>query len=141
MSQTTNQTKYGSKKAVKFKNRSLKSWLEKNDVEMYSTHIEGKSVVAERIIRTLKKKNYKYIASVSKNLYIDELDDIFNRYSNTYHSTVKRSLLMKSQAFMLTLVKKIIKKDPKFEVNGQVRLSKYRNIFAKGYLPNCSEEL
>ena len=94
MSQTTNQTKYGSKKAVKFKNKSLKSWLEKNDVEMYSTHIEGKSVVAERIIRTLKKKNYKYIASVSKNLYIDELDDIFNKYSNTYHSTVKRSLLM-----------------------------------------------
>ena len=61
---------------------------------MYSTHNEGKSVVAERFIRTLKKKIYKYIASVSKNLYIDELDDIFNKYSNTYHSTIKRSLLM-----------------------------------------------
>ena len=61
---------------------------------MYSTHNEGKSVVAERFIRTLKKKIYKYIASVSKNLYIDELDDIFNKYSNTYHSTIKRGLLM-----------------------------------------------
>ena len=61
---------------------------------MYSTHNEGKSVVAERFIRTLKKKIYKYIASVSKNLYIDELDNIFNKYSNTYHSTIKRSLLM-----------------------------------------------
>ena len=61
---------------------------------MYSTHNEGKSVVAERFIRTLKKKIYKYIASISKNLYIDELDDIFNKYSNTYHSTIKRGLLM-----------------------------------------------
>ena len=60
---------------------------------MYSTHNEGKSVVAERFIRTLKKKIYKYIASISKNLYIDELDDIFNKYSNTYHSTIKRGLL------------------------------------------------
>ena len=61
---------------------------------MYSTHNEGKSVVAERFIRTLKKKIYKYIASISKNLYIDELDDIFNKYSNAYHSTIKRGLLM-----------------------------------------------
>ena len=61
---------------------------------MYSTHNEGKSVVAERFIRTLKKKIYKYIGSISKNLYIDELDDIFNKYSNTYHSTIKRGLLM-----------------------------------------------
>ena len=61
---------------------------------MYSTHNEGKSVVAERFIRTLKKKIYKYIASISKNLYVDELDDIFNKYSNTYHSTIKRGLLM-----------------------------------------------
>ena len=61
---------------------------------MYSTHNEGKSVVAERFIRTLKKKIYKYVASISKNLYIDELDDIFNKYSNTYHSTIKRGLLM-----------------------------------------------
>ena len=60
---------------------------------MYLTHDEGKSVVVERFIRTLKKKIYKYIASVSKNLYIDELDDIFNKYSNTYQSTIKRSLL------------------------------------------------
>ena len=54
---------------------------------MHSTHNEGKSVIAERFIRTLKK--YRYLTSVSKNLYIDKLDDIVNKYNNTYHSTIK----------------------------------------------------
>ena len=60
-----------------FYNRSMKSWLEKNGIEMYSMHNEGKSVIAERFIRTLKNKIYKYMfhASVSKNVYIDKLDD------------------------------------------------------------------
>ena len=56
---------------------------------MYSTHNEGKSVVAERFIRTLKSKIYKYMTSVSKNVYIDKLDDIVNEYNNTYHTTIK----------------------------------------------------
>ena len=55
---------------------------------MYSTHNEWKFVVVERFIRTLKKKIYKYMTSVSKNVYIDKLDDIVNKYNNTYHSTV-----------------------------------------------------
>ena len=54
---------------------------------MYSTHNEGKSVLAERFIRTLKIKIYKYMASTSKNVYIDKLDDIVDKYNNTYHST------------------------------------------------------
>ena len=56
---------------------------------MYSTHNEGKSVIAERFIRTLKNEIYKYMTSVSKNVYIDKLDDIVNKYNNTYHSTIK----------------------------------------------------
>ena len=52
-------------------------------------HNEGKSVVAERFIKTLKNKIYKYMTSISKNLYIDKLDDIVNKYNNTYHGTVK----------------------------------------------------
>ena len=60
----------------------MKSWLEKNDVEMYSTHNEGKCVVAERFIRTIKNKIYKYMTSISKNVYIDKLDDIVHRYNN-----------------------------------------------------------
>ena len=64
----------------------MKSWLEKNAIEMYSTHNDGKSFIAERFIRTLKNKIYKYMTSVSKNVYIDKLDDIVDKYNSTYHS-------------------------------------------------------
>ena len=63
----------------------MKSWLEKNDIEMYSTHNEGKSVVAERFIRTIKNKIYKHMTSISKNVYIEKLDDIVNEYNNIKH--------------------------------------------------------
>ena len=56
---------------------------------MYSTYNEGKSVVAERFIRTLKNKIFKHMAAVSKNVYFDVLDDIVNKYSNTVHRTIK----------------------------------------------------
>ena len=61
----------------------------KNDMKMYSTHNEGKSVIAKRLIRSLKDEIDKYIISMSKNIYIDQLDDIVNKYNNTYHSTIK----------------------------------------------------
>ena len=67
----------------------MKSWLEKIKIEMYSTHDEKEFVVAERFIRNLKNKSYKYMTSISKNVYIDKLDDIVNKYNNTYHSTIK----------------------------------------------------
>ena len=56
---------------------------------MYSIHNEGKSVIAEKFIRTLKAKIYKYMTSVSKNVYIDKLDDIVSEYNNSYHRTIK----------------------------------------------------
>ena len=68
----------------------MKSWLEKNDIEIYSTHDEGKSVVSERFIRTLINKIYKYMTSISKIVYIDKLEDIVNKYNNTYHSTSEK---------------------------------------------------
>ena len=67
----------------------MKSWLQDNDIEMYSTHNEEKPDVAERFIRTLKNKIYKYMTSVSKNVYIDKLDEIVNKYNNTYRSTIR----------------------------------------------------
>ena len=67
----------------------FKKWLEDNDITMYSTHNEGKSVVAERFIRTLKNKIYKHMTAISKNVYFDVLDDIVDKYNNTYHSTIK----------------------------------------------------
>ena len=99
-------------KGSEFYNASFKKWLQDNDIVMYSTHNEGKSVVAERFIRTLKSKIYKYITSISKNVYIDKLDNIVDEYNNTYHTTIKmmtiKSLLMLKIIHILILVKKII---------------------------------
>ena len=66
-------------KGNEFYNSSFKKWLKDNDIKMYSTNNEGKSVIAERFIRTLKNKIYKYMTSISKNLYIDKLDDIVKK--------------------------------------------------------------
>ena len=74
-------------KGIKFYNRSMKSWLEKNSLEIYSTHNEGKSVITERFIKTVKNKIYKYMTSISKIVYIDKLDGLVNKYNNGYRNT------------------------------------------------------
>ena len=76
-------------KGSEFYNNSFKKWLKDNDIEMYCVHNEGKSVVAERFIRTLKNQIYKYMTAISKIVYIDKLDDIVNEYNNTYHRKIK----------------------------------------------------
>ena len=107
---------------------------------MYSTHNKGKSVVAERFIRTLKSKVYKYMTSISKNVYIDKLNDIVDEHNDTYHTTIKmKPIDVKDNTYINT--SKEINKDPKFKVGDHVRISKYKNIFAKGYVPNWSEEV
>ena len=110
---------------------------------MYSIHNEGKSVVAERFIRTLKTKIYKYMTSISKNVYIDKLDDIVNEYNNTYHRTIKmKPVDVKDNTYIDTIESSCSNyKDPKFKVGDHVRMSKYKNIFAKGYTLNWSEEV
>ena len=70
-------------------NSSFKKWLKYSDIEMYSIHNEGKFVFAERFIRTLKTKIYKYTTSISKNGYMDKLDDLVNDCNNTYHRLIQ----------------------------------------------------
>ena len=72
-----------------FYSRVFKKWLSDNDFIMYSTFNEGKSVVAERFIRTLKNKLYKHMTATGKNVYYDVLDDVVNEYNNTKHNTIK----------------------------------------------------
>ena len=76
-------------KGSEFYNSSFKKWLKDSDIEMYSVHNEGKSVVAERFVRTFMTKIYKFMTSVSKNVYIDKLDDIVYEFNNTNHRTIK----------------------------------------------------
>ena len=75
---------------------------------MYSTNNEGKSVVAERFIRTLKSKIYKHMTSISKNVYIDKLDDIVYEYNNAYHTTIKMKPIDVKIIHTLILIKKSI---------------------------------
>ena len=127
-------------KGIKFYNSSFKIWLKDIDIEMYSIHNEGKPVAVERFIRTLKTKTYKYMTSVSKNVYIDKLDDIVNEYNNTYHRTIKMKPVDVKDNTYIDFKKEVNDKDPKFKVGDHVRISKYKNIFAKGYTPNWSVE-
>ena len=89
-------------KGSEFYNNSFKKWLKDNDIEMYSIHNEGKSVIGERFIRTLKTKIYKYMTLTSKNVYIDKLDDILNEYNNIYHRTIKMKPVMLKIIHILT---------------------------------------
>ena len=75
-------------KGSEFYNSSFKKWLKDNDIEMYSINNEGKSVVAEIFIRTLQTKIYKYMTSISKNVYIDKLDNTVDEYNKTHHRTI-----------------------------------------------------
>ena len=108
---------------------------------MYLTNNEAKSVVAERFIRTLKNKIYKYITSISKNVYIDKLDDVVRKYSNTYHTSIKMKPVDVKDNTYIDFKKESNQKNPKFKVGDHVSISNYKNSFAKGYMPNWSEEV
>ena len=124
-----------------FYNRSFKDFLKINNIEMYSTFNEGKSVLAERFTRTLKNKIFKHMTTISKNIYFDVLDDIVNKYNNTVHRTIKMKPIDVTDDSYAEYNEDSNKRNPKFKVGDHVRISKYKNIFAKGYAPNWSEEI
>ena len=119
-----------------FYNNSFKDFLKVN-IKMYSTYNEGKSVVAERFIRTLKNKIFKPMTAISKNVYFDVLDvliDIITQF-------IKTKPIDFTDDSYAECNEDFNKKESKFEVGDHVRISKYKNIFAKGYTPNWSEEV
>ena len=81
------------------------------------------------------------MTSISKNVYINKLDDIVNENNNTYHRTIKMKPIDVKDNTYINIDKEVNDKDPKFKVGDHVRISKYKNIFAKGYTPNWSEEI
>ena len=111
-------------KGSEFCNNSFKKWLKDNDIEIYSIHNEEKSVVAERFIRTLTTKIYKYMTLVFKNVYIDKLDDIVDEYNNTYHRTIKMKPVDVKDNTYIDFKKEVNDKDPKFKVGDHVIISK-----------------
>ena len=118
----------------------FKKWLSGDDIIMYSTYNEGKSVAAERLIRTLKNKLYKHMTTTGKNVYDDVLDDAVNKYNNSKHSTIKmKPIDVKNNKRVY--IDEHNEKDSRFKVGDRVRISKFKNIFAKGYTPNWSKEI
>ena len=124
-----------------FYNNVFKKWLSDNDIIMYSTYNEGKSVVAERFIRISKNKLYKHMTATGKNVYYDVLDDVVNKYNNTKHSTIKMKPIDVGDNNKRVYIDEHNEKDSKFKAGDRVRISRYKNIFAKGYPPNSSSEI
>ena len=107
---------------------------------MYSTHNEGKSVIAERFIKTLKNKLYKHMTAAGKNVYYKVLDDVVYEYNNTKHSTIKmKPIDVKNNKRVY--IDEHNEKASRFEVGDRVKISKFKNIFAKGYTTNWSKEI
>ena len=125
----------------KFYNKFFKKWLKDNNIEMYSTCNEGKSVVAERFIRTLKNKIYRHMTAISNNIYFDVLDDIVDEYNNTYHRTIKMNPIDVKNDSFAEYNEESNEENPKFKVGDHVKISKYKNIFTKLHAPNWSEEI
>ena len=108
---------------------------------MYSTYNEGRPVVAERFIRTLKNKIFKHMTAILKNVYFDVLDDIVDKYNNTVHRIIKMKPVDVTSDFYAEYNEDSNEKHPKFKVGDRVRISKCKNIFAKGYTQNWSEDV
>ena len=124
-----------------FYNNVFKKWLSDNDIIMSSIYNEGKSVVAERFIRTLKNKLYKHMTATGKNVYYDVLDDVVSKYNNTKHSTIKMKPIDVGNNNKRVYIDEHNEKRSRFKVGDRVRISKFKNIFAKGYTPNWSREI
>ena len=123
-----------------FYNNVFNKWLSDNDVIMYSTYNESKSVVAEGFIRTLKNKLYKHTTAIGKNVYYDVLDDVVNEYNSNKHCTIKMKpidVIDNKRVY----IDEHNEKDSIFKVGDRVRIYKFKNIFTKGYIPNWSKEI
>ena len=110
-----------------FNSKPNKKWVDKGS-EFYNRSMKSR----------LEKK---YMTSISQNVYIDKLDDIVHKYNNTYHSTIKMKPADVKSSTYIESSKEINDKNPNFKIGDFVRISKYKNIFAKGYVPNWSEEV
>ena len=88
-----------------------------------------------------KNKIYKYMTSISKKLYIDKVDDIVNKYNNTYHRTIKMKPVDEKPSAYIDSSKEINDKDPALKIGDIGRISKYKNIFAEAYVPNWSKKI
>ena len=115
----------------------MSEWLENNDIFIFLTYNEGKSVITERFIKTLKAKIYKKTTANDSKTYLSYLNKMIDQYNNTYHHSINKKPINADYS-ALTKPNETNSKVPKFKVNDEVRIAKYKNIFIKGYTENWS---
>lgn len=132
-----------------FYNKDFKKYLKDNNIDMYSSFGDHKSAVIERFNRTLKTKMWKYFTAKNTRKYIDVIDDLIKDYNNTVHKTIKMKPIdaIKDHNFSNLIINytsktnKPIDEKPKFKVGDYVRISRIKQTFEKGYIPNFSREI
>ena len=124
-----------------FYNKTFKNWLMSEGIEMYSTYNEGKSVVTERFIRTLKNKLYKHMTAIGKNVYWNVLDDVVDKYNDTVNRSIGTKPKDVKNNKKVVYVEESNEKSARFSVGDCVRILKFKNVFAKGYTPNWSKKI
>ena len=132
-----------------FYNRHFKELLEENNIEWFSTKSEKKAAIVERFNLTLKTRMWKYFTAKETNKWIDVLDDFVNDYNNSFHSSIAMKPVDARKEenegtvwYNLYGVHLITTfGEPKYKVGDSVRISKYKSVFAKGYLPSFTEEI
>ena len=134
MNLTINQINY------EFYNKLMSEWLENNNIFIFLTYNEGKSVITERFIKTLKAKIYKKTTANDSKTYLSYLNKMIDQYNNTYHHSINKKPINADYS-ALTEPNETNSKVPKFKVNDEVRIAKYKNIFIKGYTENWSREI
>ena len=135
-------------KGKEFKNKKFQSFLKEHNVIWFTTDSEFKASIVERFNRTLKTKMWKYFTQFGTRKWIDIVDDLVYNYNNTYHTSIKMMPIEGSKKENETQVYKNLytnevktNKVNKFKVGDKVRISKYKSVFEKGYLPNWTTEL
>ena len=117
-----------------FYNNDFQKWFLSNNIIVYSTYNEGKSVVVERFIRALKNKLYKHMTATSKNVFYNVMDDVVNEYNNTKHSTIKMKPKDVGNNNKRVYIDEHNEKSARYNAGDRARISKFKNIFAKGYI-------
>ena len=124
-----------------FYNIFFEKFSNDNNIEMYLIYNEGKLLVAERVIGTLKTNIYKYVTAINDNVYYDHLDKIVEKYNNTVNRSIKMKPINVKNSDNKTYVVTPNKQSAKFKINDLLRISQFKNVFAKGYSPNWSKEI
>ena len=118
----------------------MQEWLENNDILMYSPHNEGKSVIADKFIKTLTFIIYKKMTANNSKSYLPYLNKLVDQYDNYYHHSIKKKVINADYS-PSTENTESNPKALKFRVNERVRITKYKNILSKGYTENLSREI